>query len=479
MNRFVFFGMVMIGLVLPLFADTYHTPEIWYVDDDQTGTGDGSPGNPFATIMEGIDAAVDTDVVRVKDGTYYENIDFNGKAITVRSDSSNPEDCIIDGGQNGPCCRFVNDEGRGSILKGFSLTNGSGEYWECWLGGVPLKANNIGGAIYGWRSGPVIRDNYIYDNFTRPSNSGYPGIDGTHGGGIAFSEWCPVEWTSDNDYSFPKIHNNKIYQNTTGGINGWACLIQGGNIEFTYNEIYDNYCTLESQSEGCGIVEIRVYSSADDSTNIVEGNRIYNNDYPEDWDYGFSPKALYVNSGAEGGDDTILYFRNNIIADNQEIDHLFCGGFDIVYFVNNTFYGCVYPYTGRITFYSQEWSNWYSDVYAYNNIVWYDTYTPYNGYAITVSKYVKFRFDYNCITSGSSNIYDGTTGDGYVTYGYNNITTDPDLEDPGPTGYDYHLDSESDCIDVGIDTYAPERDFEGDSRPYNDDYDIGADEYTG
>lgn len=53
-----------------------------------------------------------------------------------------------------------------------------------------------------------------------------------------------------------------------------------------------------------------------------------------------------------------------------------------------------------------------------------------------------------------------------------------------PSLRDFHLRSDSPCIDTGIDASGAEfglvtRDFEGDSRPFGTSYDIGADEYTG
>ena len=56
----------------------------------------------FATIQELIDAASDGDIILVEPGTYVENINFNGKNVTLRS-SGGPEITIIDGNQNGPC----------------------------------------------------------------------------------------------------------------------------------------------------------------------------------------------------------------------------------------------------------------------------------------------------------------------------------------------------------------------------------------
>ena len=86
------------------------------------------------TIQAGISVAVDGDTVLVHPGTYVENIDFNGKEITVGSlflttlDPSYISLTIIDGNQNGSVITFENNENQNSILIGLKLTNGSGNY---------------------------------------------------------------------------------------------------------------------------------------------------------------------------------------------------------------------------------------------------------------------------------------------------------------------------------------------------------------
>lgn len=50
-----------------------------------------------ATIQDAIDAAENGDVIRVAPGAYFENLNFNGKAITVKSSNGNKV-TIIDGG---------------------------------------------------------------------------------------------------------------------------------------------------------------------------------------------------------------------------------------------------------------------------------------------------------------------------------------------------------------------------------------------
>jgi hypothetical protein len=61
--------------------------------------------------------------------------------------------------------------------------------------------------------------------------------------------------------------------------------------------------------------------------------------------------------------------------------------------------------------------------------------------------------------------------------GTGNIDADPQFVDP--SGGDYHLQAWSPCIDSGTADGAPDHDFEGDPRPQNAGFDMGADEFTG
>ena len=85
----------------------------------------------YASIQDAIDAATTSDTVVVGDGTYLlgigrEHFDFNGKAITVKSENG-PEKCIIDCQDNGNGFYFHTGEGQASELSGFTITNASGD----------------------------------------------------------------------------------------------------------------------------------------------------------------------------------------------------------------------------------------------------------------------------------------------------------------------------------------------------------------
>lgn len=80
MKRMLCFSIsLVVSLAVNGFSDTIHVPS----------------GQP--TIQDGINAAVHGDVVLVAPGTYVENIDFIGKAISVKS-SHGADRTTIDGG---------------------------------------------------------------------------------------------------------------------------------------------------------------------------------------------------------------------------------------------------------------------------------------------------------------------------------------------------------------------------------------------
>ena len=112
-------GKVMLGAIT---SHTYTILDNTLYQVCPDGSGD------FTTIQAAINSVSDRDVIELCDATYSGsgnyNIDYKGKAITVRSQSGNPNACIINcGGQNG--FKFVNDETNDSILEGVTVQNGS------------------------------------------------------------------------------------------------------------------------------------------------------------------------------------------------------------------------------------------------------------------------------------------------------------------------------------------------------------------
>jgi hypothetical protein len=106
-------------LIVLLFAATVAGDTIYVCWD---GSGD------YVLIQEGIDAAQDGDEVVVCDGTYTglgnKNLDFHGKAITVRS-ANGPQACIIDCQGDGRGFHFHSGETETSLVTGITIEGGS------------------------------------------------------------------------------------------------------------------------------------------------------------------------------------------------------------------------------------------------------------------------------------------------------------------------------------------------------------------
>ena len=246
----------------------------------------------YATIQEAIDAAVAGDEVVVVAGNYTENIDFAGKAITIRSESGAAA-TVIDGGQIASCVLFANGEGPDSVLEGFTLTNGIGTF-------APAPFNDTcGGAIFCDGTSPTLRDNIMEDNTAR------------YGGAVCFSDsddaLLEANTIRNNSakiggallmrYSTPEVSRNRISNNTAsfggGGIALWlfshALLVNniidnnsagsggGGGIR-SYHEsepdiINCTVCDNTSTAGGGGLYCHNAYA-------IVTNSIFWNNDAP-------------------------------------------------------------------------------------------------------------------------------------------------------------------------------------------------------
>src|SRR5579872_6811323 len=98
------------------------------------------------SIQKAINAANNGDTVLVAPGTYSENINFSGKAITVTS-SGGAAVTIVDGGGTAPVATFKTNETTNSVLNGFTLRNG--------VGGISILFTS-----------PTITNNIITGNHT-------------------------------------------------------------------------------------------------------------------------------------------------------------------------------------------------------------------------------------------------------------------------------------------------------------------------
>ena len=87
------------------------------------------------TVQGAIDAASNGDTVLVAPGTYNENINFKGKAITVTNSSGAVSQTIIDGGRKAPVVTFNSSEGPNSVIGGLTIQKGSDVSSSSSLGG--------------------------------------------------------------------------------------------------------------------------------------------------------------------------------------------------------------------------------------------------------------------------------------------------------------------------------------------------------
>lgn len=356
----------------------------------------------FATIQEAIDSAADGDIVEVSpriypytdDGNW--DIDFGGKAITVRSEAG-PEQTIIDctGHEGHRGFYFHRGEGPDSVLRGFTivgaLVSGSKippdhENWNS------SPTHPVGGGIYCEFSSPSIIDCVIKQCAAElgggiGSVGGAPAIidctiEQCHAGGLGPAESggygagiAMIRGSESMTINEPMIINCKIrknvgYYNSRGaGVYCWQSGALLANCDISFNNAQGNI-------EGGGIY------FGGSSTNVVLERCIISNNTAEAGGGIFASSLAYA------------HVTNCTIADNKLSDPQMSLG------------GGIHSVG--------------SDIVVRNSIVWHN-----DGTAVLLQP-----------SSNSSVLYSNIEG-GYP--GYENIDKDPLFA--SAAGDDYHLRS--------------------------------------
>lgn len=513
------------------------------------------------TIQAAIDAAEDDNTVIVSPGTYWENINFRGKAIAVKSEAGFGM-TAIDGGQQGSVVRFPSGDTEGALLEGFTIGNGSGSGISC-TGSDPTIINctiisnyaTQGGGIYLNSSSPQIDACRILRNISIDEGGGIFCDDGSN----PTIRGCTITGNSAMDsydgrgggiscaYSSPEIEASTITDNMAehhgGGLYGYSSSLTITNSTIAGNRVERYYgggiccvmnCSLEI--ENCSITENIISSSGggihcQDTTGTIANSTISGNSAGDGGGIftlaGFEQLLTITNStisqnssGYSGGIEANapIVIENCTISgniSNYEAGGIRCKSAEITNctITGNSSYdgggiGCKDGATTTITnctiteniahkgggihcpdratttithsTISDNSAEYGGGIYAFdaattivNCIFWGDSATE--GPEIWLGRDDKpaiLTVRYSDVQGGEAAAFTGPDSTLYWLGG--NINTEPIFVGGG----DYHLSASSPCIDAGIDA-GVYTDIDGDVRPFDTDFDMGSDEYTG
>ncbi len=431
---------------------------------------DGEHG-PKKTIQAGIDAAIHGDTVTVADGIYTgtqnKNLDFAGKAITVRSENG-PTNCTIDCQNAGRGFSFTSGEIPNSIVEGLTIKNGHADY---------------GGGMYCYGSSPTIRDCVITSNRATDHGGGIyceaasdPIIESctiSHnestddGGGVYCNDGCSLLITDC------LIDSNRVtYASSAGG----GLYVGSSNITVS-NSIIGNNRAIVGSSDAGGIFCDNCFL---DMTNcLITGNEAAGEAggiFCVETDGIISNSIIKGNrAGVEGG-GIIAGLGTLVIANCIVQDNIGCygGGINSMVFDNSIFINCTI--TGNQALYGGGLiSLWESAPILQNSILWNNR-ADFGPQAGPLTWRADLEVTPSTLTVDYCAVQDGEDGvtedaDSTVVWGAHNIDDDPLLTPDG------HLQAGSPCIDVGNTADAYDPDIDGEARVSGDEVDIGADEF--
>ena len=447
--------------------------------------------NLTAALNEAKDNGAD-DVIKIQQGTYSGNFDYastesfgltieGGYTALCGSRVVDPANTIIDGGGAGTVLTVFNQDHPATfVMEGITLQNGnsasgfSGAGGSICNGGMTTLNNNTisnnsgGGFFLGSDCGGTI-GTFTITNTTISNNSGcgivgdYTRLNLTNNTFSNNSEFVifgnylePLNLTnntiSNNDrgisLEFSSITLNDNIIRNSGGIYIFVGHIKANNNIFTNSggisgDRISVNLTNNTMSNGGGVY---LYNGSGTLVNnvIINGGGVY----------------LYNYTGGHKID-----IINNTISNNKSSKD--GGG---IYFYNEEEPGCI--------------------VNIFNNIIWNN-----NAAGSGADLYI---YDWTSLSTINlyNNDFDQSANGTYIYPSFPIDSSNLDNADPlfvDPNNGDFHLSVNSPCIDAGagIVSYgqtpdgnsyaqaAPGFDIDGDSRPRDNGYDIGADEYPG
>ncbi|MCJ7778145.1 MAG: right-handed parallel beta-helix repeat-containing protein [Sedimentisphaerales bacterium] len=397
------------------------------------------PSGEYSSIQSAIDDANNGDTIVVSAGTYQENINFLGKAITVRSvdpndpnmvaatiiDGSNPVDPNI-----GSVVTFNSGEGTNSVLSGFTIQNGSGQTdptvtWRLWTGNngdgggalcsgaSPTITKNVfkncraeyggGGIFCNNNASPIITDNTFLNNYA-----------GVYGGAVFARLRCS-----------PTISNNTFKENQCEYLGGAIYLADHSSSKITNNWFEKNNC----KSLHAGAIYYFVNSSPTIACNFFISNTAKTTGSAINM--GASTSGVIINN----------YFRSNAAQPSSGAAiRVSSGGNDLIA----------------------------------NNVIVENV-----GVGISTESGAAPVIKNNNVWANTISNYGGILGDQTGING--NISDDPKIapELPEPFTSFFEFNPDSSCIDAGSNDSVPSwltSDYDGTSRVVNDVVDMGPQE---
>ena len=244
-------------------CDFGNTRHVATTGDD--ANGDGSYDNPFRTIQHTIFASSYLDTIIVQNGTYFENINFDGRDIVVGSlflttgDMSYISSTVIDGNSSGSVVTFENAEDNSAVIIGFTIQNGVsffGAGIQCWWNSNPSICYNIirnnwaawlGGGIHSGSSSPLIYNNAIFDNT----------VVGDGGGVVCIGLTSPIILNNTISQNIATSRGGGFYCETSFPIIVNSILWGNSSAEiYAYNSILTvSYSNIQGGWEGEGNID--------------------------------------------------------------------------------------------------------------------------------------------------------------------------------------------------------------------------------